>query len=1210
MADFEDLELDAFDAGGVAASAAAVLAALVEEAALARRSGDFEGALDTFLNVLDIEPNHVEARLAAAEISRLTGNGRQALHHCLHLLELDPRHIGARMEMAEALLSLGEADEAHAIHALLLHERPDDPQTWCALARLLAEDGQNAAAETCLRRALVIDPAHAPSQAGLGHLLHHLGDHTGAIEALNHAILLEPDCTAHHVGLATALMACERFEEAAVQIDRAMALDDEDAGAHLLRAELATLEGHLRQAWADAYWRWHLPDHLLPHLPGQRWEGEALDGQPLLLFADGTDAETIRMVRFLPRLVEDGIRISLMAQPGLVPLFEELGGLEHLTRKDEPPPVIGLDHCAWAPLGDLPLLLGLDTADVTALPYITAPARRRRPVVVPPGIAIKVGVAWGGPQPVPLGELLPLSGVDGAVLFALQTGTTDAGDLADPSLITDLAPTIADFADLAGRIAEMDVVIATDGAVAELAGAMGKPVWLVLSTPSSAVWMRNRDDSPWYPSARLFRRAPNEGWAALVARLRAALRAMVAERLTVDADLRRAHSGPEAVQTAMMLAHLQPGDLLVDIAAGHGELTLEAALHHSDDVRVIALEPHPAAAEALRDMLSISGGDNRAEVVQAAAGPATGQAVLAAPAARSGRRVFTLPAWVPVNALTINVGDLLDQRPDLEGRRLLLRLGQTGWEQTLLEGLHPLIVQGRVAAITFGHRPGTAMASTLAGMGFTLWQLPDEIAHGRAIPFLEEEAGSVLALARDIAPADAYGPQWLPPSQAEIDAALADTERLTDDGIAHQSAGRLGDAAACYAQALMRDPFAPGANANKGVLMHMAGRREAAAACYARALLRQPNPAVAANLGGVLRELGRLDESEDAFRKAASETPDDLYGLALLRRDQGRLAQAASLLERSLALRPGTPYVGWVLAQVLLALGRREEGFALFGNRQVPPPPMANLPLWRGEDLAARSILVHNDGDLADAVLFARFIPQVAAKGGLVTVACPHELAPLMHGIGGVEAVVSGDDPIPASDFRIGLADLPRMLPPDAIGRLTPLPLPDGVRSRRFPRDGKLRVGLAWGGRPTGKGCPLAEMLSLAVDPGIVLVSLVDGDGADEIDRLGARTLVERITPSPADLGETAGVIAGLDLVVGGDGIETHLAAALGKPAWVLVPDAFTWRWQAGREDSPFYPTARVFRQVAAGSWRPTIRRIAAALKVLAARKRRDVWYD
>lgn len=1186
MDDVQDMDRENDEDEEPVAPSATIIATALKQAAMARRISDFDAAIEAYTQVLDVDPDWTEALLGIAQCHHLAGRPRLALQTCLKLLEIDPRHVGARLEMAEALRLIGRADEAHAIHDLLLHERPDSPHTWCGLAHLLTDESHSEAAEACLRRALTLSPAHVQAHAELARLLARRGNHRDAADAFHHALTLAPDDPAHYSGLALSLIAMGRLDEATERLDRALALDEEWVEARLARADLAVMAGRLNQSWNDSQWRWHRPGFQRPDLPGTPWEGEDLNGGILLIHAENSLSDTLRLIRFLPLLAQRGARLALMVQPALLPLLANLEGVETLLADDAPIPVT-LDIVAFAALPDLPRLLGFTIDSIPSTSWLEAPPRRRRPILVPPDTALRVGLAWAGNDPtasIPFPLLLPLAEIPGVVLFSLEfsRGAEDAARLADPSLVTDFSPTVGDFADLAGRIAELDLIIAGDCATAHLAGAMNKPVLLMLPFHCHPRWMKDRDRSPWYPAMRLFRQDERRDWRPVIAAVSEDLRRLTTISAGKNLQIRQRSSGSVAAQAAFLDAHLDSLDLLVDVQAGDGVCP-------APPCPVLAVEPHPSLAEELDHPIVAALGD-------------ADTPVLTARFARHGRRVFALPEGVPASSRTRRLDSLLDERPEMASRRIVLRLGQTGWESAVLAGLGAY----SAAIVVLEHRPGNQAAAILMEAGFSLWRFPGSTAMGALVPFTGE-AGAVLALAGDLHPAAHYGPTALPPSPQDVAQARAEAERLTAEALAHQGAGRLGEAAESYAQALMRDPFAAGANANKGVMMHMAGRREAAISCYRRSLIRTPNASVAANLATALRELRRFDEADTALAQALATAPADinfLYDLALLRRDQGRLPESIAILRRIRNLRPGAP---WTLAQVLVAAGEMEEGFNLFRFRPSPPPPLPDLPVWTGGDLESRSLLIHQNCDLADAVMMARFLPLVAARGGLMTLVCQADLAPLMHDLAGVERVLTPDETPPPCDLRAAFTDLPRLLGSAACAKPQTAPylsLPGLMRPRRQAKDQRLRVGIAWGGRPVGHACPLTEMLPLADNPDLALMALVDEELEAEIESAGAHGLVERFTPSPMDMAETAAIIATLDVVVGGDTPELHLAAAMGKPTWVLLPNSFTWRWPLGRDDSPWYPQTRLFRQSAAGAWRPAIDRIGAALHVLAAKKR------
>ncbi|CUW39981.1 conserved protein of unknown function (UDP-Glycosyltransferase/glycogen phosphorylase 275-509; 949-1178; Tetratricopeptide repeat-containing domain 18-230; 776-925; 758-920) [Magnetospirillum sp. XM-1] len=1201
MSEIEDLDLEFADLS----EHSAVIDTLWQEASVARRYGDMDPALEAYRRIIELDPSHSEARLAAAETSRLAGRPRDALRFCLELLEMDRQHLGCRLELAEALRQLNQPDESHAIIDILLMERPDSVAVWCGLARLLADEGRLAGAEATLRRALRLNRGHGPAWAALGRVLARRGEGEAALDAFHAAIILEPEQPGHRVGLAETLMDLGRVDEAAAPIAHALVLDDEDAPARLAQARLLMLNFRLTQSWENAQWRHRLPGAPRPPLPAHPWEGQDLEGASLLLYAESGLSDTLMMARFIPVLAGRGASITLLVQPELAPLLETMGGVARTLRLGPPlPEDVTADYVAS--LEDLPWLLRVGPDSIPAAPYLTAPPGRIRRIRVPASTLVKVGIAWAAERPaddLDFGRVLDLATVPGTLLFSLETGprAAEARERADPGLITDLSPTVTDFADLAGRIAEMDLVIATDGPAAHLAAAMGKPVLLLLPHAAHQRWLQGRDDSPWYPGLCLLRQPMPGRWDAPLAEARRRMEMLAQLAAERHEQQRRRAMGTGAAMEAFLAAHLAPGDLLLEVGAGSGDHVF-GALDHCPDLLVIALEPSRADADILRDSLAVAGLEDQVEVIAAAAGAGEGR-VLASREPKGGARVFALPDWVPAATPVRPLAALLDERPHLARCRVIVRLGQAGWEESVVSGL-----AGRAAIVVFKHRNGSAAADGLAQAGYGLWRFAEEVACGSPIPF-DGSPGPVLALAAGIAPHAHYGPPALPPSPTLVGAEAERATQTAAPGPALQAAGRVNEAARLYGEALAIDPFCAMANANLAVMQHMAGKGDAAVASLTRALGRTGHPAIISNLAGVLRQAGRLGETDALLGEALAvdrENADLLYNLAKLRRDQGRLDEAEALIRRVLSLESRPPGLEWMLGQILLGAGKLDKGLALLAHRPAPPSRAPDLPQWDGGEIIATPLLVEAAGDLSDSLLLARYLPLLAARGALVTIACPDELAPLLAELPGIEQTVGEDEPLPSCSLRTSLTALPGLL------AASDAPSPSGSagylvagRGRRALRDNRLRVGLTWGGRKAGRSCPLGEMLNLGADPAIALVALADDDDLGRIAVDGADALVECPIPQPADLAEMAALIAGLDVVVGNDTVQLHLAASLGKPVIALAPQGFDWHWPMEREDSPWYPSVRVLRADGSGSWRPALRRVADILAVMAERKAR-----
>lgn len=1186
------------------------LAPDLRQAERARIDGDLNAALDAYESVLSIYPNRADALTGRGTVLRALGRPREALITLLEALNHAPHHAQARLELALALREAGRRDEARLLYSLLLRNPAAPVGAWQGLALLLLSEGHDLAAETCLRRAVAMAPESIDARLDLADLLARRDDLAGAVDLYHDILTMTPSCAAAHSGLGQALIGLGRLGEAEDQLERALVMDSENPLAHLGRARLNLLEGNLPAAWDDLEWRWPLAGRTRPHPPGEAWNGSSdLSGQTILLWAEQGLGEVIHLLRYVPMVAQTGAQIVLGVPPTLAPLVAGMAGVVRVLVSGEAVPPDLTIH-ANASLADLPRLFGTDLSRIQSAPYLTVPPGRRPKIVAPATAMLKVGLVWAGPRPnwsAPLVQLMPLLAQPGIAVFGLQTGprARDIAELAHPALIADLSATIDDYADLAGRLAEMDLVITVDGPAAHLAGALGVPVWVMLPMAPDWRWMLERDDSPYYGSARLFRQNRPDNWNGPVQRVCTALHEKIAEESSRRHEAARALCGTRAAARAFLAAHLLSGDVLVDVGSGDGTHALDAACHPAENVSILVVEARAGEAEILVDTMAIAGAEEVVEVIHAALSATAAPAVIAQ-SPRAGRTVFPLPHWVRAPVSTTTLDAVLAARPDLAERRLVLRLGAKGSEIDVLAGL-----SAKPAVIVFDHRNGSMVADRLRAAGYGLFRFPGDVAAGAVVGCAAgDQDGPVLALAPGLTPAAIYGDAADPTSPAAMAHARALGARFAAEGSKALVAGQLNPAGTLFARALAADPDNVEANANLAGLLRRIGRGDAAAACWQRALAGGAGPAVRANLANVLRELGYLLAAESAFMAALAADPDNahfLYGFGLLERERGRAKEALALFERAEHLAPGT-VPRRELAATLLKSGNLARGMAEMAHR--PPPALAAVaaPPWDGTRLDARTILVRDENDAIDTVMLARFIPQVARQGGLVVVECVPEAARLMSGLPGVEQVVARGQALPPTDCTVNLLDVPRLI--GTTSRTTPprdvpyLHLPDDVAPHAFADDRRLRVGIVWSGRPTDPSVPLWALMRLAADPGITLVSLQRGPHAADLDTTGARPFVEDLGKDCGDLADSAARITGLDLVIAADCAEAHLAGAMGKPVWVVLPQSCDWRWVDGRDDSVWYPTMRVFRQATDGTWTRAITRMAEAAAAMAAGKR------
>jgi len=449
--------------------------------------------------------------------------------------------------------------------------------------------------------------------------------------------------------------------------------------------------------------------------------------------------------------------------------------------------------------------------------------------------------------------------------------------------------------------------------------------------------------------------------------------------------------------------------------------------------------------------------------------------------------------------------------------------------------------------------------------------------------------------------------------------------RLQDvfaDGLRHHQAGRLDEAVACYRRVLALRADLPEVHFNLGVALARQGQPDDAAACYRRALELKPDYVAAwSNLGNVLRAQGRLDEAVACYRRVldhAPNVPHIHYNLGNALKAQGQLDEAVACYRTAIALDPDSVEAHTNLSLALLARGDLAAGWQEYEWRWNGPLIKDRRdfaqPQWRGEAAEGRTLLIHAEQGFGDTLQFCRFAPLAAARGLRVIMEMQPPLLRLLRGLEGVDRVVGRGEPLPPFDLHCPMLSLPLALGttiatiPAAASYLRADETQVAAwRARLAAMTGQgPRIGLVWAGKSYSYLPPMAAVdrrRSLAPErlapllglPGLRFFSLQSGGQAPPVGFPLTDVMTEM-----TDFADTAALIANLDLVVSVDTSVAHLAAALGKPVWVLNRFDSCWRWFADRRDSPWYPTLRLYRQPRPGDWDAVIAAVVRDLRRLA----------
>ena len=495
----------------------------------------FDEALRFYDKVLALQPDHLDALIdQAAALSRL-GEFRAAIAGYTKGLAIDARNVGMLNDRGTAFRELEQFDEALADYDRALAIDPENIITLNNRGNVLLSLRRASAALECYDRAVANQPGHAQSCNNRGAVLGRLGQYEEAFTCFDRALALDPNLTPALINRGTTLIAINRLPEAIAAFDAALVIDPDSVDAYWNRGVAQLASGEMRQGWVGYEYRWRKKEFVKHKrtFPVPLWLGDrALRGHTILLHAEQGLGDTIQFARYVPLVAQMGAQVILEVPSALKPLLTPLEGATAIIGRGRPLPTFD----TYCPLMSLPLAFGTEVGSIPArIPYIHARTdrigrwRERLAATRSP----RVGIAWAGSdghannhnRSIPLEQFSAIFGASGLGFISLQkqASETERNALGHAG-VTDLGEELADFADTAAVISLLDLVISVDTCVVHVAGALAQTVWTLLPFAPDFRWLLEREDSPWYPTMRLFRQPQPKDWDAVLARVRSELR--------------------------------------------------------------------------------------------------------------------------------------------------------------------------------------------------------------------------------------------------------------------------------------------------------------------------------------------------------------------------------------------------------------------------------------------------------------------------------------------------------------------------------------------------------------------------------------------------------------------------------------------------------------------------------------------------------------
>ncbi|NTV49858.1 MAG: tetratricopeptide repeat protein [Geobacteraceae bacterium] len=1109
----------------------------------------------------------------------------------------------------------------------------------------LKEAGDLVGAEGCFRQIVEQHPELPDPQHSLGVVLQLQGRLQEAIQQYRNAIVLDPGFVKAHYNLAYALLNCGAYQEATDSVQAALQLDPAHADAHWLLGMLLLRSGDFLKGWREYEWRWKAQGFtsVIPELGRPLWDGSPLEGRTLLIHMEQGRGDMIQFIRYAPLASGMGGKVVVCAMPELLTLLTTVEGISQVVDRNGPLPAFDVH----IPVQSLALVLGTTLESIPSrTPYLWPDQFKKEEwrQLLAPERRFRIGLAWQGTpghiddhnRSCSLDDFLPLFDLKGVAFYSLQigTGSEQLAECSSADSIADFTSRIRDFSDTAALVANLDLVISVDTAVAHLAGALGKQVWLMLPYVAEWRWLMEREDSPWYPTMRLFRQTSPGDWFELMERIRKKLVSLIEDADSQNQqgiELLKAGFAAEAEQAFYRSAELNPDSAETRCNRG---VALDADGRYDEALTSYreALIINPDFVQALYNMgntyLSLNNPDTARECYLRTVElkPDFVAAYLCLGEIEKQQRVFDQALACYESALSIDP-DCADAWQGIAE----ISQAQEKYEQAI-------VAYKKVLSLDAGRSNAWNMLGTVF---HSLEQL--------------EDAEACYRQALDLLP---------------------DSETVLNNlGVVLNAQGRLDDAIAIYRHLLQVDNTYAEGHWNLSVALLTVGEYPEGWREY-EWRFRKTNPVVSRDFpqprwdGSPL--LGRtiLLHSEQGFGDTIQFVR--YIRLMALRGDRVILECQVPALKRLLHSLEG-------VAEIVVA------------GERLPPfdchLPMMSLPLLFGTTLETiPSHIPYLAAEPADVKIWQqRLGPVTAFRVGLVWFAkqsqvlnrkrsCPLTFFSPMWDVQGVEfytlQIGEGSEQLEGFAGNHGITDLTRDIKDfadtaalianldlvitidtavahlaGALGARTWLILPYVAEWRwlcqredspwyptmklfRQPSPGnwsalmddvvgalhdcvkgvvdnkialrpdypKLRVGLAWSGRQDNplnrkRSCPFSSLAPLFDLKGITIVNL-QLDSAEGLD-----TKMIDLTGQIRDFEDTAALMAHLDLILSIDTSVAHLAAATGRPTWVLLPHVADWRWLTGRDNSPFwYPGVKLFRQPDFDDWDGVIRKVAERL--------------
>ncbi|NJN72016.1 MAG: FkbM family methyltransferase [Limnothrix sp. RL_2_0] len=1079
---------------------------------------DWEKAIQYFRQAIKLSPNKAEFYFNLGNICLFQKNYAESEVAYRKAISLEPNNTGFINNLSYSLQQQAKYDEALQTVQKLLIVSPDNVDAYNHLGNIYQDQEKYPQAIQAFKKAIVLDPQNAGIQYNLGNVLQLSRDIIGALEAYQKAIDLDPQNAGFHKNLATALQYLGKLDAALIAFETAIGLQPNDPDLHSHFGMCLLLNGDFKQGWSENLWRLKTNAVVVPQtISKPLWLGEPIlkKNQTILLWSEQGYGDIIQFIRYALLLHQNKIKIVVATYAPLIKLLKECLGIPIKLLDQEVSSLGRYKH--HTSILNLPQIFKVDgTESFLDIPYLKLQKKIPDSLKLSaPKSSLKVGLVWAGgkanlnlyhSKSIDLESFL--KGLEG--LFDSKTVTFYSLQVGDDTVqiqafiekynnIFNLESLLTDFYDTACVLEQLDLVITVDTAVAHLAGAMGKKVWMMLPFSPDWRWRLVGEQTHWYPSMRLFRQPKLNDWNSVFHTIHTELFSL----LNLDFETHR---------VAEVSDSLTENSKAILDESYYFNLGQEFQEKGDIDTAIAAYEKALKIDSQNTEILNTLGNlYQECEQIELAV-------------ERFKKAVEIAPKEA---GLQFNLGNAL--------------LAQKAYQEA-------------------------------------------EIAYCKAIKIDPKDTGIINNLGHVLHKQKKYD-EALSTFQLIIDLRPDESDAYNHIGNIYQDLKDYPQAIKYFQQALEYKENDSGYLYNLGNAYQLNKEHKKAAITYQQVLEIDPNHAGAQyNLGNAFLDLRQLAKAVVAYKKAIEIKPD--YAEAHVN-----------------------------LSLILLVIGKLDEGWIeyewRFQTQQVIPPNLASQ-MWNGiSTLENNELYLWSEQGLGDSIQFVRYGNLLKTQGIDIKLVTVKPLIRLFQECLTEKIEVIEDTEVDLTQVanHASLMSLPHILGtqeqtiPDKIPYIK---INNQNLSPVLPKSQGIKIGFVWAsgvanqGMYANKSVKIETFISIFQDflntDSVTLFSLQVGEDAAKISPWISHKNIYDLSPLINDFYDTANLIEQLDLVISVDTAVAHLAGAMGKTTWVLLPQIPDWRWQLYKENTPWYSTMRLFRQTRDNDWKSVLDNVKSNL--------------